>query len=211
MRTILYGTTLMLLSLCGAAHAVPIGANLSGTITSSDTNSTDVAGLFGPVGASLAGQPIDVAFGYESDAFFSVGTGAYISLGGGPGISATVDGRTFQVFVRDPVTAGSVAFNADGTTAFLTVPGGSGGLSYGNLTLQTFPVATLTSLFAVTGAGSEGDRIVLSQGGRGFPIDVLNFTFNDPIPAPVPEPASIVLLGTGLIGLAVRYRRGLAS
>jgi hypothetical protein len=68
-------------------------------------------------------------------------------------------------------------------------------------TLNTNTQATLT----IDILGNSPDFIIPGGPGIGQPVDSFTFTFN--VAEPVPEPTTIILVGTGLIGLVARLRR----
>jgi hypothetical protein len=67
----------------------------------------------------------------------------------------------------------------------------------------------LVNLFDVTEAGAAGKGVLLERAGSGNTVDqAADITITE-IASPVPEPGSLALLGTGVLGLAGVIRRKL--
>jgi hypothetical protein len=71
-------------------------------------------------------------------------------------------------------------------------------------TLTTFSTNTQATL-TIDILDHSPDFIIPSGPSAGQLVDSFTFTFN--VTEPVPEPTTIILVGTGLIGLAARLRR----
>jgi hypothetical protein len=130
--------------------------------------------------------------------------------------------ETFQLFdVSTPITT-LVASNSGATAIFNDL--GTGTL-FGATTVLSTPDAMIVtfnlnaaalaainsnhSLFAFGGAlaslNGAFDQYIF--GGTGDPSDLIQLALNTSPSAPVPEPATMTLLGTGLIGLAAAARK----
>jgi hypothetical protein len=62
-------------------------------------------------------------------------------------------------------------------------------------------------LFTLANGGSQGS--LMTAGGTAWIMD--NVTFDAPIATSVPEPASLLLMGSGMVGLIARRRRSRAD
>ena len=101
--------------------------------------------------------------------------------------STGVDAIGFEIGTRDE--GGTLAFDVDGTTYDFTTPGATSPIFVGFTSSSP-----LTSLSVTTTAGPE--------------IDIVDYQVGTT--AVTPEPSSIALLGTGLLGIAGVMRRRMA-
>jgi hypothetical protein len=129
--------------------------------------------------------------------------------GGVLGLASNVAGGTFQ-FVRLDFSAYNIAAGTPGTITVTGLLGGAtvGSDSYTLAAVDVFPYTNWTSEQAVNLAGRVVDTLLISLPGSATDDAFYDNVDNIQLDATsVPEPTSLALLGAGVFGLTVLYRR----
>ena len=171
-----------------------LGTSAGGlTLTLSRPGSSfDIVDFTGAVPASFGARTLSPFFHQDSNTpflanFSSAISSLSIDMGDFGGVDADLD--TLTMIAYDALDGGGNIIS----TATTTCCGGAD------------PVFVFTTL-TISGAGIRSVRFIGGAGSTPNSVyyDNITATFG---PAPVPEPATMMLLGTGLIGVAAEFRR----
>lgn len=194
-------------SCLSVAHATPISgffsANGTDNFTSSSItfDSAQVAGAISGTFASYLTDGTTISFlpgplPY-SNGFNAVPTSVY-PLGYAPLFTVTQNGETFTFDLTD-YTAGYIT-------------NGTNGCGMGSTCLDVTGDGFFSGTGALTGTSGPGTFVFTSQYVPGQPINsITSFSASASAMAPTPEPASLALVGSGLLGIAGFARRKFAA
>lgn len=214
-------SSLLLLSVPASADQIVLGGSSLGSITISCPGGMDACSMSlatGGVGATSSAT----SFESPSGTFFSAGT--YNFTGGPSTLQSTNSGITFNMggapwgFNFTDTLGNSLTADADWNTFFSASQFGFqvGQLNFSTLSI-TCPIQAFCTDFSTGGAidltlvGISTDLASLWSSANGGSEGDISIESGSVTPLPVPEPGTLALFGSGLIGLAGYVRRRFAK
>jgi PEP-CTERM motif len=205
-------------SIALAANSSPALADVEYTLDTFTGGGSPPAGPYGTVNLHPDGANVDVTVTLSAgEGFVNSGAGAALlwDLAGNPLVTITGLNTTNFAFSHDGTTTG----NLDGTGSWFyeidcTDAGCGHGGSHPNPGPLTFTIDNIaTGDFVINNKTSNGYIFAsdictqrgVERGCSGITGDVV--ASNSPAPSPVPEPATLCILGTAILGWGALFRR----
>jgi len=199
-RNIVLAAAAMLSLTATSARAFVVSLTATGTIDNGyQANLIDRNGVFGTVGASLLGDSLTMTI---SQTVTPAANGTYYNSYTPTTVTWSINGITVSEsdsgYSTFYFSAGEIYAHASDST-YSTIGYTPGGNTYTNLDI------TQTQTFSIpSGAGDTIDsNMGAAFGNLHLTATATSFTLN----APVPEPATVAILGAGLIGLFAIRRK----
>lgn len=214
----LAGGAVIASSLVSAAISPPAQADVIYTLGTFTGSGSPPAGPYGTVDLHQNGLNVDVTVTLTSDeGFTNTGAGAALTwdLTGNPAVTITGLNTTNFTFSHDGTTTG----NLDGTGSwFYEIDCTDAGCGHGgnspNPGPLTFTIDNITTAdFVINNKTANGyifaSDICTQIGENGHCAGITGdiVASNTPAPPPIPEPATLSILGAALLGLAAVTRR----